>query len=60
VARVDALDGAQLAVRDATLAIRCGHLNAIASGKGTLGFAIERHTVQASRVVAHPHDRHLS
>ena len=35
------------------LSIGCGHLHAIPFGTATFGFAIERHALQASRVVAH-------
>jgi hypothetical protein len=37
-------------ITSSMLAIRSGHLHAVASREGTLGFAIERHTLQASRV----------
>ena len=51
--RVDALDRAEFSIGDAALSIWCGHLHAIPFGKGMFGFAIERHALQASWVVAH-------
>jgi hypothetical protein len=39
---VDALDCAELSVRDAALAIGSGHLHAIARGKGALRLSIKR------------------
>jgi len=51
-APVDLLDRTKLAVRHATIAIRCGHLHAIACGEGALTFAIKRDALETSRVVA--------
>jgi hypothetical protein len=42
---VDTLDGAELPVRYAALAIGRGHLHTIARGKGTLRFPIQRHAL---------------
>src|SRR5689334_22672285 len=61
---VDLVDDAKLPVGNTAFAVRRGHLHAVASGKVALAFAIKRHTLQPSRIVADTavvvgSDRHL-
>src|SRR5262249_35503076 len=49
---VDALDGPQLTVRNAALAIRRGHLHAVSRCERAIGILIERYTVKPTRVIA--------
>jgi hypothetical protein len=50
---VDPLEGPEFAVRDMALAIRRRELDAITGRKRAVRLAIQRHALQASRVVRH-------
>src|SRR5262249_57467018 len=49
---VDGVDGPELTVRNAALAIRRGHLHAVSRCERAIGILIERYTVKPTRVIA--------
>jgi len=48
----DSLDGSQLTIRNVLLPVRRGELHAVAFGETTHRFTVERHALQAARIVA--------